>query len=110
MQTVNESDWKLYRKKLPVWQERCMEKLIQKYVAVFNENESAGDRFWKVEKMINRDKRMTGVITEMRRSRMHGDIVQLILEGTIDISDLDGFSDELIANMKGFYNYRTDKD
>ena len=31
---VNESDWKLFRKRLPEWQERCMEQLTESYAAL----------------------------------------------------------------------------
>lgn len=30
----NESDWKLFRTRLPIWQENHMEKLNQKYIAL----------------------------------------------------------------------------
>ena len=34
MLPVNESDWKLFRKRLPEWQERCMEQLAESYAAL----------------------------------------------------------------------------
>lgn len=34
MLPVNESDWKLFRKRLPEWQERCMEQLTESYAAL----------------------------------------------------------------------------
>lgn len=34
MRDVAESDWKLFKKMLPQWQERYMEKLIGQYVEI----------------------------------------------------------------------------
>ena len=36
MRDVAESDWKLFKKMLPQWQERYMEKLIGQYVEMLN--------------------------------------------------------------------------
>lgn len=35
---VAESDWKLFKKMLPQWQERYMEKLIGQYVEMLNDD------------------------------------------------------------------------
>lgn len=37
MRDVAESDWKLFKKMLPQWQERYMEKLIGQYVEMLND-------------------------------------------------------------------------
>jgi hypothetical protein len=67
MNGVNESDWKLFRKKLPGWQEAYMEKLTQEYAAILAGPGLASEKFWKLEKRINSDKRCTGVIGFSRR-------------------------------------------
>ena len=38
MRDVVESDWKLFKKMLPQWQERYMEKLIGQYVEMLNDS------------------------------------------------------------------------
>ena len=46
MRDVAESDWKLFKKMLPQWQERYMEKLIGQYVEMLNGDSEASSRFW----------------------------------------------------------------
>ena len=71
MNGVNESDWKLFRKKLPGWQEVYMGKLNQEYAAILASPGLASEKFWKLEKRINSDKRCTGVmVIGMSRSKM----------------------------------------
>ena len=49
MNGVNESDWKLFRKKLPGWQEVYMGKLNQEYAAILAGSGLASEKFWKLE-------------------------------------------------------------
>ena len=57
MRDVAESDWKLFKKMLPQWQERYMEKLIAQYVEMLNGDSEASSRFWALEERLNRDRR-----------------------------------------------------
>ena len=41
-----EADWKLFRKRLPDWQERYMEKLIEEYKVYLSSDEPASSKFW----------------------------------------------------------------
>ena len=90
-----ESDWKLFRKKLPQWQERHMQKLLDDYAAIIAAPGLASDRFWQLEKRLRRDVRHTGVCAEMRRSRMCMNIASLLNEGAITVEDLEDFSDDM---------------
>jgi len=90
-----ESDWKLFRKKLPQWQERHMQKLLDDNAAIIAEPGSASSKFWQLEERLRTDARHTGVRAEMRRSRMHQNITRLLNEGAITAGDLDDFSDEI---------------
>ncbi len=92
---VNESDWKLFRKKLPGWQESHMEKLTQEYAVILAGSGPASDKFWELEKRINEDKRHVGVVATMSRSKMYQNMMALFDEGVITLDDLDEFSDEL---------------
>ncbi len=90
-----ESDWKLFRQKLPDWQEAYMEKLVKKYLSILSD-ESAfpSKRFWKIEELINRDKRKTGVMAQdIRRSNLIFLMEQLLREKAISKPDLEGFSE-----------------
>lgn len=90
-----ESDWKLFRKKIVQWQKAYIDKLNKEYIEILNGEGSPEDKFWNLEKRINDDKRCTGVITRMSRSRMTMIITDLINEKVITLDDLDEFSDEL---------------
>ena len=54
MRDVAESDWKLFKKMLPQWQERYMEKLIDQYIEMLNGDSEASSRFWALEERLNR--------------------------------------------------------
>lgn len=97
---VNEKDWKLFRSRLPGWQEAYMEKLLHEYADILNGDGIASDKFWALDERIRRDKGNPGVlITEMRRSRMQTNLLHLLDCGVITADDLDGFSDELREDL-----------
>lgn len=97
---VNEKDWKLFRKNLPGWQEAYMEKLCKEYAGILSSSSNASDKFWELEKRINKDKNDTGVSARMSRSMMLENITSLLQEGAITVDDLDEFSEELIEIVK----------
>lgn len=90
-----EEDWQLLRKRIPEWQESCIDKLNREYIQLLSEDRSPAEKFWDLEKRIKADKNRVGVRLEMKRSALIDNIVALINEGTIDLEDLDEFSDEL---------------
>ena len=96
---VIESDWKLFRKKLPKWQEAYMDKLNQEYIQILTGPGDASDKFWELEKRIKNDKHDVGVVAEMRRSVMFPNLINLLREGAITLGDLDDFSEELRESL-----------
>ena len=95
MRDVAESDWKLFKKMLPQWQERYMERLIDQYIEMLNGGSEASRRFWALEERINRDKLSSGVIAnDIRRSTMHREIANLLIDNVITLNDLDGFTED----------------
>lgn len=95
MRDVAESDWKLFKKMLPQWQERYMEKLVDQYIEILNGSGEASSRFWALEERINRDKLSSGVIANnIRRSTMHREIANLLIDNVITLNDLDGFTED----------------
>lgn len=96
---ANESDWKLFRKRLPEWQERHMQSLLDEYAAIIAGDGDAAAKFWELEKRLKMDVRHVGVHAEMSRSRMVLNLMCLLHEKAIKMSDLDGFSDEVKAAM-----------
>ena len=100
---VSKSDWKLFRDRLPQWQENYMGQLCEEYITILSKrDENPSSRFWELEKRIKEDKHLPGVRLELSKRSMPVDIISLINDGAISIADLDGFSDELVDYIKGF--------
>ncbi len=100
MLEVSEKDWKLFRAKLPDWQEDCMRKLNQEYIEILSSDEKPSEKFWKLEKRIKQDKRRTGVVCEAKRSLLFENLVSLINEDVICFDDLSDFSEDLKEAVK----------
>ena len=100
---VKESDWKLFRSRLPGWQEAYMEKLLEEYREMILGDSNASDRFWALAERINQDQKSCGVQLDMRRSLMYRNLYALLATGVISKTDLDGFSDELRECIIGLY-------
>ncbi len=101
---VSKKDWALYRELLPVWQERYMERLIAQYKVLIDSEAPASDKFWELAKHIRADKKKPGVVIEMSKQEMIYQIVELLHDKAITLSDLDGFSEDLISTVQFMYN------
>ena len=99
-----ESDWKLFKKKIPVWQEKHMERLNEEYIKILKQNKDASSNFWELEKRIRNDKKHPGVIVEMSRSTMFTNILILLNDNVITIEDVKDFSDELNEEINYMLN------
>lgn len=93
MNNISKSDWQLFNKLLPEWQERYMNRLNQEYK--INGDGSPSNKFWKLEKRIKADRKSPGVIVEVSKNSMFQTLLQLISEKVITDEDLNGFSEEL---------------
>ena len=52
------SDYKLFKEKLPLWQENYMAKVCEKIQKLtINDEKSAADKFWAIEKTIFKEKK-----------------------------------------------------
>ncbi len=101
-----ETDWKLFRKNLPIWQENYMAQLNREYQGILAQKKSPSAIFWELEKRIRRDKTMTGVIGDgMSRSNMSRQVFELLHEGVITLEDLSEFSEEFQETVKWVMNY-----
>ena len=91
-----EKDWKLFREKLPEWQEAYMERLIKEYAELLNGDEAASVKFWALDKRIRADRQRLGVrVNEVTRSKLQNILTGLIIENVITEDDLQDFSEEL---------------
>ena len=100
MYQVKERDWKLFRKKLPLWQEAYMDRLNQEYIRILSGESLASEKFWELEKRIRVDKKSVGVVADMRRSQLYSNLFSLLVNEIIGEDDLDGFSQELTETVK----------
>lgn len=100
MVEISKQDWKLFREKVPEWQEHYMEQLVKQYVELLSSPGNASDHFWELEKRIKKDRKHPGVLLEMRKSEAIWDIAILVGHEVITLEDLDGFSEDLIDAVK----------
>lgn len=101
-----ESDWKLFRKKIIGWQENYMDRLNHEYMELLSQNKKPSEKFWELEKRIYKDKHKTGVIVDMRRSRLISNILNLLDEEAIEMDDLNEFSDVLKETIQEYMSDR----
>lgn len=103
---ASKHDWKLYRERLPKWQEAYMEHLVKEYAELLNGTQNASDKFWKLEERIKKDRKHPGVIIEVNKGNMIYDIARLINLDVITEADLEGFSEDLRETIS-FFQQRT---
>lgn len=97
---ISEHDWKIFRNKIPDWQERYMERLAADYITLLQSEKKASAKFWELEKRIKQDKKSPGVLIDMRRSTAINNIVNMVLDEVISLDDLEAFSDDLKEAVK----------
>ena len=103
---VNEKDWKLFRSRIPDWQEAYMDRLNHEYIELLSGEGNTSDKFWALEERIRQDKKDSGVQAEMSRSSMKFILMDLLDEGAITAADLDGFSDDLRDSLLTYIELR----
>ena len=103
---IKKSDWKLFRERLPEWQEKYMERLVEEYVELLKSDALASDKFWELEERIKQDKRKPGVHLTLEKKNVDIDLKQLIKDEVIGFKDLDGFSPELIDRVVKLYHMK----
>ena len=97
---ISKKDWKLYRERLPEWQEHFMERLAKEYIELLSSPGNASDHFWELEERIRKDKKNPGVQLRVTKSDALWDIAAFVGRGIITMDELDGFSTDLIDAVK----------
>lgn len=100
MVEISKQDWKLFRERLPEWQEHYMERLAKEYIDLLSAPGNASDHFWELEKRIRQDKKHPGVILDVQKSNVFWDIALYVRDEVITMEELDGFSEDLIDAVK----------
>jgi len=93
---ITNQDWKLFRQRLPGWQEAYMNRLNQEYAKILSGDGNPSDKFWALEKRIRQDKQHPGVQLKLRRSQLISQLFLLLCDGVITFIDLEGFCDGLL--------------
>ena len=94
---MNESDWKSFRKHVPEWRERYLEKKNQEIVALLTDKgKTPTQQFWDAEKQMAKEARiLTQCLDDHSRSRMNFHLILMYRYGMIHDEDLGVFSKEL---------------
>ncbi len=100
MMEISKRDWKLFRERIPEWQEHYMERLVKEYIKLLSSPGNASDHFWELEERMKKDKKHPGVMIELNKSDAIWDIALLVKKKVITLVDLEGFSDDLIDAVK----------
>ena len=101
MYNINEKDWKLYSERLPLWQERFIKERLDYYSSILERKDTPSFIFYELFRAISKDKHNPGItIDRNSRSYMLINIETLINYKVITIVDLEGFSNELIEEVK----------
>ena len=95
MEKGSKADTKLFRERLPGWQENYMEHLIKEYMEILSSDGAPSDRFWALEERIKKDRRHPGVILSTGDSPVIYTIIDLMRWNVISFDDLEGFSEVL---------------
>ena len=70
MVEVSKRDWKLFREKLPGWQESYMERLCKEYVELLTCDKKGSERFWALEERIKKDRKALSDFSEDVQERV----------------------------------------
>lgn len=77
-----------------------MERLCREYAGILTSDDQASERFWQLWERIKEDRKCTGVIAQMSRSRVIFNLADLVGEGVITLEDLSEFSEELQERVR----------
>ena len=67
---ISKADWRLFRERIPGWQEAHMEKLNKEYIELLSGDEPASKKFWALEERIRSDKNTPGVRLQLKKSEI----------------------------------------
>lgn len=102
--SYKESDWKLFRKLIPVWQERYIKKLNKEYIGILIQDKNASTIFWELNDRIKKDQNNPGVIIEMSRLLLVENLISLIKHNVITLDELNDFNEETKESIQMWLN------
>jgi len=103
-----ESDWKLFRKRVPEWRERYLTTKNKEIIDLLSdEAKTPTEQFWNAKKeMDEQAKILVNCLDGHSRSSMHWYLFLMHRHGLIEDTDLEAFSeglrDQVLPASKGF--------
>jgi hypothetical protein len=96
-----ESDWKTFRKRVPEWRERYLQRKNEEIIGLFtDESKTPTERFWDARKKIQEEaKILVNCLVGHSRSKMRRYLLLMYGRGLIEDSDLGEFSEALRENI-----------
>jgi predicted protein tyrosine phosphatase len=102
---MKESDWKIFRKRVPEWRERYLHLKNKEIVGILTaRNKTPTEQFWAAkEKMVREAKILVHCLDGHSRSKMQFYLSLMYRYGLIEDNDLEEFSIELREHLsRGF--------
>ena len=96
----SKADWKLFYARIGDWQETYINRLNEQYIEILSGEGLASEKFWKLNRHIQEDKKYLGVKMSLRKPDLALTLANLLNENVISLDNLDGFSKELQENVK----------
>ena len=105
-QDIKETDWKLFRRRVPEWRERYLEQQNQTLRALLEQpNQTPTTIFWQVKNFTDEQARvLVECFDGHSRSTMERFMVTMYRYRVIERADMDEFSKELQARLGRFGN------
>ena len=96
-----ESDWKTFKKQVPQWRERYLNRKNREIVAILKDNErTPTDQFWDTKEMIAGEaKVLMDCLDGHSRSKMVMFLLLMLRHGIIEELDLSPFSEEVKGHI-----------
>ena len=101
-QDIKETDWKLFRRRVPEWRERYLEQQNQALRALLEQpNQTPTTIFWQVKKFTDEQARvLVECFDGHSRSTMERFMITMYRYRVIARADIDEFSEELQARFE----------
>lgn len=94
---MRESDWKLFRKRVPEWRVRYLQSKNKEIVAILTDkNKTPTEQFWDTKKKMDKEARiLVDCLDGHSRSKMDWYLLLMYRHGLINSDDLREFGEEL---------------
>ena len=77
-----------------------MQRLIEEHIKMLQGPGDASSKFWQLERKLKSDRLNPGVSLVLDKQEVINDIANMVKIGVFTIADLEGFSEELINEVK----------